>query len=184
MEWIQRGSRGGGSEDPPKASEMVSDGPLLHPWLVPSSGVAGIADLSSSFILPCLLHCPFSTLPRAVISLLHASFHLRFGCHHLLSPGMSTSSILLTMCFSFILLTWPCHFSCFSVVFSEACASLVVPLMCSFQILSLLVTPHIHLSILISFTSSRASCPLVVARAIIMLERFNCEERMFERNGS
>ena len=37
-------------------------------------------------------------------------------------------------------------------------------LMCSFLILSLLVTPHIHLSILISFTSSRASCPLVVAQ--------------------
>ena len=42
--------------------------------------------------------------------------------------------------------------------------TLVVTLMCSFRILSLLVTPHIHLSILISFTSSRASCPLVVAQ--------------------
>ena len=40
----------------------------------------------------------------------------------------------------------------------------LVPLMCSFRILSLLVTPHIHLSILISFTSSRAYCPLVVAQ--------------------
>ena len=36
--------------------------------------------------------------------------------------------------------------------------------MCSFRILSLLVTPHIHLSILISFTSSRASRPPVVAQ--------------------
>ena len=43
----------------------------------------------------------------------------------------------------------------FSVIFLDACTTLVVPLMCSFRILSLLVTPHIHLSILISFTSSR-----------------------------
>ena len=38
--------------------------------------------------------------------------------------------------------------------------------MCSFRIVSLCVTPHTHLSILISFTSSRASCPLVVPRSL------------------
>ena len=60
-----------------------------------------------------------------------------------------------------ILLTWSYHFS----RFSWSLAPLVVPLlMCSLRILSLLVTPHIHLSILISFTSSRASCPLVVTQ--------------------
>ena len=103
--------------------------------------------------------------PASVISLLHASFHLRFGRPLLLFPGtcMSTSSILLTMCSSFILLTWPYHFSRFCAIFLDACTTLV-PLMCSFWILSLNVTPHIHLSILISFTSSRASCPLVVAQ--------------------
>ena len=37
----------------------------------------------------------------------------------------------------------------------EACATLVVPRMCSFLILSLRVTPHIHRSILISVTSIR-----------------------------
>ena len=102
--------------------------------------------------------------PNAVMSLLHASSHLRFGRPLLRFPGISTSSILLTMCSSFILLTWPYHFSRFSVIFLEACATLAVPLMCSFRILSLLVTPHIHLSILISFTSSRASRPLVAAQ--------------------
>ena len=102
--------------------------------------------------------------PTSVMSLLHASFHLRFGRPLLLFPGISTSNILLTMCSSFILLTWPYHFSRFSVIFLDACTTPVVPLMCSFRILSLLVTPHIHLSILISFTSSRASCPLVVAQ--------------------
>ena len=39
-----------------------------------------------------------------------------------------------------------------SVIFVDACSTLVVPLMCSFRILSLRVTPHIHLSILASFT--------------------------------
>ena len=102
--------------------------------------------------------------PTSVMSLLHASFHLRFGRPLLVFPGMSTSSILLTMCSSFILLTWPYHFSRFSVIFLDACTTLVVPLMCLFWISSLLVTPHIHLSILISFTSSHASCPLVVAQ--------------------
>ena len=40
----------------------------------------------------------------------------------------------------------------------EACATLVVPRMCSFLILSLRVTPHIHRNILISVTSIRLSC--------------------------
>ena len=50
-----------------------------------------------------------------------------------------------------------------SVIFLEACTTLVVPRMCSFLILSLHVTPHIHRSILISVTSIRFSCLFVVA---------------------
>ena len=50
---------------------------------------------------------------------LQASFNLRFGLPLLLVPGMSTSSILLTACSSFILLTWPYHFRRFSVYFLE-----------------------------------------------------------------
>ena len=102
--------------------------------------------------------------PTSVMSLLHASFHRRFGRHLILFPGMSTSNILLTMCSYFILLTWPYHFIRLYAIFLDACATLVVHLMCSFRILSIIVTPHIHLCILISFTSSRASCPLVVAQ--------------------
>ena len=137
---------------------------LLHPWLVPSS-IWGrrYSWLASSSILPCLLCCPLSTLPVSYIYI-HASFHLRFGRPLLLFPGMSTSSILLTMCSYLILLTWPYNFSRCSVIFFDAWTNLGVPLMCSFWIWSLLVTPHIHLSILTSFTSSRASCPLVVAQ--------------------
>ena len=116
-------------------------------------------------LMKLLLHPWLSSFNHAsVISLLHASFHLRFGRPLLLFPGMSTSSIHLTMCSSFILLTWPYHFNRFSVILLDACTPLVIPLMCSFRILSLLVTPHFHLNILISFTSSRASCPLVFAQ--------------------
>ena len=50
-----------------------------------------------------------------------------------------------------------------SVIFLEACATLVVPRMCSFLILPLRVTPHIHRSTLISVTSIRFSCLFVVA---------------------
>ena len=115
---------------------------------------------SYSSMLPCLSCCPLET------HLCHVSLacHRRFGRPLLLFPGMSTSNILLTMCSTFILLTWPYHFSRFSVIFLHSCTTLVVPLMCSFRIVSLLVTPHIHICILISFTSSRASCPLVVAQ--------------------
>ena len=46
--------------------------------------------------------------PASVIYLLHASFHLRSGRPLLLFPGMSTSSILLTMCSSASLPVSPC----------------------------------------------------------------------------
>ena len=55
------------------------------------------------------------------------------------------------------------HHNFLSVIFLEACATLVVPRMCSFLILSLRITPHIHRSILISVTSISFSCLFVVA---------------------
>ena len=121
-------------------------------------------------MLSCLSCCPLSDPPLSCLSCMHRSivgvavlfFFVHVSLSHLF-PGMSTSNILLTMCSSFILFTWPYHFSRFSVIYVDACTTVVVPLMFSFRIVSLLVTPHIHLSILISFTSSRASCPLVVA---------------------
>ena len=95
-------------------------------------------------MLSCLLRCPLSALPLTCLSYTHLSI-LGLAALFFFFPGMSTSSILLTMCSSFILLTWPYHLSRFSVIFSDSCISLVVPIMCSFLILSLLVTPHIHL---------------------------------------
>ena len=60
--------------------------------------------------------------------------------------------------FSFLLITWPQKFNDLSVICLEACVTLPVPRMCSFLILYLPVTPHIHRGILISFTSIRFSC--------------------------
>ena len=62
-----------------------------------------------------------------------------------------------------LLITCPYQLNLLSVIFLEACATLVVPRMCSFLILSLPVTPHIHRSILISVTSIHFSCVFVVA---------------------
>ena len=68
---------------------------LLLPWLVPSSGVAGITD----HLLPtcCPVCCVVFFQSASVISLLHASFHLRFGRPLLIFPDLSTSSIRLTV---------------------------------------------------------------------------------------
>ena len=99
------------------------------------------------------------------MSLLHASFHLRFGHPLLLFPGMSTSSILLTMCSSFILLTWPYHFSSYSVIFLDACTTLFVPLMCSFRILTE------SLSLCTSISASSSHLLLVVLLVLSLLTR-------------
>ena len=54
------------------------------------------------------------------------------------------------MCYSSLLITCPCQFSRLSVIFLEACATLVVvPRMCSFLVIPLCVTPHIHRSIIV-----------------------------------
>ena len=99
--------------------------------------------LSSSSMLPCLLCCPLSAPP-----LLYST------CPPKIFPVLLFHSLHMAVPLqSFV-----------SIIFLDACTTLVVPLMCSFRILSLLVTPHIHLSILISFTSSRASRLLVVAQ--------------------
>ena len=97
------------------------------------------------------------------MSLLHTSVHLVFGLPLFLFPGIAFVITLLTTWSSSILITCPYHFSLLSVIFLDACTTFVVPRMCSFLVLSFLVTPHIHLSILISFTSILDSCRLVVA---------------------
>ena len=109
---------------------------------------------------PCLLHRPLSVLQSACPSCTHPStLSLVF-----LFPGIAFVITLLTTWSSSILMTCPYHFSLLFVIFLDACTTFVVPRMCSFLVLSFLVTPHIHLSILISFTSILDSCRLVVAQ--------------------
>ena len=67
---------------------------------------------------------------------------------------ISALNTFLSMCSPSFLSTCPYQFNLLSVIFLEACATLVVPRMCSFLILYLRVTPHIHRSILISVTSN------------------------------
>ena len=99
---------------------------------------------------------PYSFL----LSLPHASFHPVFGLP-LLFPGSAASNPLPTTCSSLIIC--PYHFNLFSVTFSDASVTLVVPLMCSFRTLSSLLrtstsassSQHPHLSILTSASSSQ-----------------------------
>ena len=98
------------------------------------------------FSLCCVILCQPSLCHTSL-----ARIFPHYVCPPLLvSPGISTSSILLTVYSSFILVTCPYHFCRFSVLFLDTCATLAVPLMCSFRIVSLLVTTHTQLSILIS----------------------------------
>ena len=115
--------------------------------------------------MPCLLHCPLSTPPLSYLSYMHLSilclaalFFFSLVCPHL---------AFFSRC---ALLSFSTHGRTTSAVFAiflDACTTLVVPLMCSFRMLSLLVTPHIHICIIISFTSSRAYWPFVVAQVSV-----------------
>ena len=89
------------------------------------------------------------------MSLLHESFHLVFCLPLQLFPGTGASNTLLSTCTSSLLLTCDNQVSLFYVIFFLTGATFTDPLTCSFLILSFFVTPHIHRSILISFTSSR-----------------------------
>ena len=93
---------------------------------------------SYSSMLPCMLCCPVSGAP------LSYSSYTRLSTLGL----VSTSIILLYMGSSFILTRESFLCICFGRL-HHSCV----------HFLSTLVTPHIHLDILISFTSSRASCP-------------------------
>ena len=112
-------------------------------------------------------HRPVRLLARSQSSTFQISltcvFPSCFRSSALPFPGISALNTFLSMCSPSFLITCPYQINLLSVIFLEACATLVVPRMCSFLILSLRVTPHIHRSILISVTSIRFSCLFVVA---------------------
>ncbi|KAF7644146.1 hypothetical protein LDENG_00020260, partial [Lucifuga dentata] len=86
------------------------------------------------------------------------SINLLFGLPLGLLPGSSNLSILLPICSLSLLCTCPNHLSLASLTLSPKHLTCAVPLMYSFLILSILVTPKENLSILVSATSSSASC--------------------------
>ena len=111
---------------------------IFRPWLVPSSGIADDLISPYSSMLPCLLCCPLSDPPLSCLS-----YHARFGRPLLLFPGMSTSSILLTMCPSVSSSSLDSFFCNFLGRLRYSCCP-------SNVFISDLVTPHI--SIRISFS--------------------------------
>ena len=88
-------------------------------------------------------------------SFLMLSNRLPFGLPLLLFPGTSIAITLLHTYSSSLHSTCPYHFSLLSCTFLDISPTFVVPLMLSFLILSSLMTPHIHLNILISAVSRK-----------------------------
>ena len=134
--------------------------------------------MASSFPYPSSILCPFK-LNAAVSSSFPVAFpimtddlpsphrHVRLLARSQPSALQFSLAPVFPSCFrsSFLPFPWNIHsrhfpqyvlfisphhqFMCLYVVFLAACVTLVVPRMCSFLVLSLHVTPHIHRSILI-----------------------------------
>ena len=105
------------------------------------------------------LHLAWSCVSSLDNSLSDKSFlmlanHLHFGLPLLLFPGTSIAITLLPTYSSSLLSTCPYHFNLLSYTFLDISPTFVVPVILSFLILSSLVTPLIHLNILISATSN------------------------------
>ena len=94
-----------------------------------------------------------SFAPTSPISSFTISKNLLFGLPLLLFPGNSISIILLPTYSWSLLITCPYHRSLASLIFIPNRFTLTVLLMCSFLILSFLVTPIANLNIFISATS-------------------------------
>ena len=82
------------------------------------------------------------------------SNHFRFGLPFLLFPRTSITITLLPIYSCSLLDTCPYHFNLLPWTFLDNYPTFVVPLILSFLILSSVMTPLIHLNILISATSN------------------------------
>ena len=108
------------------------------------------------------LYPPPSLQPSAMSSFT-TSINLLFGLPGFLFPGNSILGILFSIYPSPFLRRWPYHLSLASRVFSPNFPTCAVPLMYSFLILSILVTPNENRNIFNSATSISASCLFVSA---------------------
>ena len=117
--------------------------PLLFLWLVPSSGVAGMTVYCN---LPWCPVCYGLLFQPHLCHIYLTYLYFRFGRPLLLFPCISATSTLLAICFSFIR-PRQYHLNHFSAMFLDACATLFVHIMCSLQMLPLLVTQQINIII-------------------------------------
>ena len=110
--------------------------------------------------------------PASVISLLQASF-LFFSS--LVSPHLTFFSLRAPLSFSSHIPLESFFCSFLGRLHHSCCRSNVF----ISDIVQLLVTPHINLSVLISFTSIRTSCPLVVAYVSAPYNRWSFRDEFF-----
>jgi len=125
-----------------------------HHQLFPSSYGVAVFDKSPPF--PCSAYLSLD-IAFSLKAPSKQSVHLLFCRPLLLQPSTSICITLLTTQSSSFLIICPYHWSLLSWAFLDISATLVVPQIRSYLILSILVIPHIHLNILISATSSL--CP-------------------------
>ena len=104
-----------------------------------------------------------SFTPTSFIFSFTTSKNLLFGLPLFLFPGNSISIIFLPTYSWSLLMTCPYHLSLPSLIFIPNRSTLTILLMCSFLILSFLVTPIVNLSIFISATSISFTCFFVTA---------------------
>ena len=96
------------------------------------------------------------------ISSFTTSKNILFGLPLYLFPRNSISIVFLPTYSWSLLMTCPYHLSIPFLIFIPNCSTLAVPLMCSFLILSSLVTPIANLNIFISATSISSTCFFVI----------------------
>ena len=101
---------------------------------------------------------------RSDKSFLMVSNHLRFGLPIFLFPCTSIAITLLRKYSSSLLNTCAYHFNLLSCTFLDIYPTFAGPVIISVHILSSLVTPLIHLNILISATSIFFSCAFFTAQ--------------------
>ena len=135
-------------------------------WSSSSFGFSHQGSPQRIFFLQFLLSTVSSSVTStSAMSSFTTSINLLFGLPRFLFPGNSILIILLPILLypSSFLRRCPYHISLASRVFSPNFPTCAVPLMYSFLILSILVTPNENRNIFNSATSISASCLFVSA---------------------
>ena len=110
---------------------------------------------------PALRFLPWQfSLRQVVFDVIHPSL---YGLPLLLFPGTSIAITVLSTVSFYLLNSCPYRFNLLSCSFLDISPTSAVPLIPSFIIMSTLVTPHIHINILIPTASNFFSCAFFTA---------------------